>query len=474
MTRHLTLTLAVALLAASPSLAAAQQVTQAGTQTTTIGSDVTAADTTVAAKDSTAPVPKKANIAALLYRPIELQHVRPADQRGINVFEAPKEDALPFTGMKLVWGGAFTQQFQGLQHKNSAAAKVANGVNSNQLIGLGHGFNTAVANLNLGLQLAPGIRVALSTYASSRHHNETWVKDGYFLMDASPIDHPVLNTLMQYLTVKVGHFEINYGDQHFRRTDNGNAIYNPFVGNLIMDAFTTEIGGEVYLRANGFMGMVGMTGGEVKGQTTAPEKRSPTYLAKLGYDKQLSPTLRTRLTGSMYTKQRSASNTLFTGDRAGSRYYNVLENTAATEAAQAWSGNVRPGFSDKVTAMVINPFVKVKGLELFGNLEQAKGRTATETAERTWTQYSGEAVYRFLPREQMYLAGRYNVAKGELTGITNEVSSDRLQIGGGWFVTPALLAKIEWVTQKYNDFPTSDIRNGGKFKGFMFEGVVAF
>ena len=52
---------------------------------------------------------------------------------------------------------------------------------------------------------------------------------------------------MQIATLRVGHFEINYGDAHFRRTDNGNAIYNPFVGNYIMDAFTTEIGGEVYL-----------------------------------------------------------------------------------------------------------------------------------------------------------------------------------------------------------------------------------
>jgi hypothetical protein len=30
------------------------------------------------------------------------------------------------------------------------------------------------------------------------------------------------------------------------------------------------------------------------------------------------------------------------------------------------------------------------------------------------------------------------------------------------------------VTQKYNDFPTTDIRNGGKFNGFVIEGVVAF
>jgi hypothetical protein len=54
------------------------------------------------------------------------------------------------------------------------------------------------------------------------------------------------------------------------------------------------------------------------------------------------------------------------------------------------------------------------------------------------------------------------------------VSVDRWQMGGGWFVTPSILLKGEYVTQKYNDFPTADIRHGGKFNGFMIEGVVAF
>jgi hypothetical protein len=36
------------------------------------------------------------------------------------------------------------------------------------------------------------------------------------------------------------------------------------------------------------------------------------------------------------------------------------------------------------------------------------------------------------------------------------------------------LTKVARVNQKYLDFPTTDIRNGGKFKGFMVEGVVAF
>ena len=30
------------------------------------------------------------------------------------------------------------------------------------------------------------------------------------------------------------------------------------------------------------------------------------------------------------------------------------------------------------------------------------------------------------------------------------------------------------MNQKYNDFPTTDRRSGGKFSGFVMEGVVAF
>src|SRR6185437_4892810 len=104
---------------------------------------------------------------------------------------------------------------------------------------------------------------------------------------------------------KVGHFEINYGDSHFRRSDNGNSIYNPFVGNYILDAFTTEIGAEVYARSNGLIAMVGGTGGEVHGQVTAPQSRSMSILGKLGFDEKLDENFRFRLTGSFYANNKS-------------------------------------------------------------------------------------------------------------------------------------------------------------------------
>jgi hypothetical protein len=428
------------------------------------------ADTAVT--DSTPPkrIAKPMRVGA---PPMEIQHMRAPDQRGLNVFESPKEEVVPFEGFKLNWGGAFTQQYQNLTHQNTAAPKMSGNANLNQLIPIGQGFNNAVANLYLNAQLARGIRVALESYLSARHHQESWVKDGYFLIDGSPIENAMLDRIMQYATLKVGHFEINYGDAHFRRSDNGQAIYNPFVGNYIMDDFTTEIGAEAYLRNSGYIAMVGITGGEVHGQVTAPGKRGPSYLAKLGFDKKPTDNLRVRLTGSMYKTDRSVNNTLTSGDRAGSRYYDVLENTSSSETAQAWSGSIQSKMGNMVTAFVVNPFIKYRGVEFFGNAETMTGAGAAELQRRTLRQYAGDLLYRFA-NDQLYVGGRYNTVAGQLPGIANDISVNRTQLGGGWFVTPNVLAKMEWVNQKYNDFPTTDIRNGGQFKGMMIEGVVSF
>ncbi len=404
---------------------------------------------------------------------IRVQYFRPRDERGLNIFEPPKEDSLVVTSFSLQWGAAFTQEFQGLHHSNTAAPRVVNNVNQNQLITIGNGFNNAVANLYLDAQVAPGIRVALSSYLSSRHHEETWVKDGYLLVDQSPIDWAPLHAIMKYVTLKAGHFEINYGDAHFRRSDNGQSMYNPLVGNYILDAFTTEIGEELYLRSGSWLAMSSITGGEVHGQVTQPTQRSASFIEKLGFDRQFTPAVRVRLTGSAYANWRAASNTLYTGDRGGSPFFDVLENTTSNEQSNAWSGQLRPGFANGIHAYVVNPFVKVGGLELFGNIETATGKSDTETRTRTLRQQVGDVVYRFAGN-RLYVAGRYNGVEGQMPGIANDISVKRGEFGGGWFVTPIVLAKAEYVTQQYHDFPVTDIRNGGRFNGFMITGTVAF
>lgn len=416
--------------------------------------------------DRTPPAAAKPTQSPLL-RQVEIRSLRPVDQRGINVFEPVKDDA-PFTGFKLNIGGAFTQQFQGLDHSNRSTA-------ATPLVRIGHGPNNAVANLYVDAQLAKGIRVAMTSYLSSRRHQETWVKDGFLLVDASPVDIQPLNELMKYVTVRAGHFEVNYGDAHFRRTDNGNAMYNPLVGNYIMDAFTTEIGAEVYVRPQGalqgLLAMGGITAGESKGMVQNPQRRAPAFLGKVGIDREFGGDLRIRLTGSAFTQAQATNQTLFSGDRAGSRYYSVLETTT-DEAAAPTSGTVNPGFNS-IHAYVINPFVKFGGLELFGSLERVSGRTRDSVATRTWTQNVGEALYRFAG-DRLYGAARFNNVAGRLNNVARDVSIRRSQFGGGWFLTPNIMTKLEYVKQKYSDFPTADVRSGGRFQGYVLEGVVAF
>ena len=407
-------------------------------------------------------------------RKVTIQHLRPADQRGVNVFEPPKNPGVEYTGFKLDFGAAFTSQVQNLRHQTEAAPAIVNSVNTNQLADIGFGFNNSTANLALHAQLADGVRVQLTSYLSSRHHNETWVKDGYILVDKLPVDLGAVNNLMEMVTLRLGHMEINYGDTHFRRSDNGNAMYNPFVGNYLMDAFTTEIGGEVYLRLGSAFAMGAVTGGEIRGTVLTPGQRGPTFIGKLGYDNQVSPALRVRLTGSLYKADKALSSTLYGGDRAGSRYYWVMENTQATESANFTSGHINPGFRNQVTAMQVNPFVKFRGFEVFGVLERAEGKAITEANERTWNQYAADVIYRFFTREQAYVGARYNKAAGRLVGIANEVGADRWQLAAGWFVTPNVLMKGEYVSQDYSGYPATNVRHGGKFNGFIAEGVVAF
>ncbi len=105
----------------------------------------------------------------------------------------------------------------------------------------------------------------------------------------------------------------------------------------------------------------------------------------------------------MLNSKSSIRNTIYAGDRTGSHYYLVMENTAATTAANFTSGRFNPGLTDNIQAIMINPFVKYSGLELFGTYEIAKGNTNVDNGEtgqsvlpdRSFTQLAVDALYRF-------------------------------------------------------------------------------
>ena len=393
----------------------------------------------------------------------DLQYYRSPDKTGINVFETPKENDVEFDGLQVRIGGANTLQFQALTQSG----------NYEDLNDLIPNFNLATSNLDFDVQLHNGLRMHLRTYLSSRHHSEAWVKGGYMQVDRLDfIQEGFLDNLMDKVTIKVGHMQVNYGDTHFRRSDNGQAIFNPFVGNYIMDSFTTEVAGEVYFQHNGFLAMVGLTNGKLNQSTVSGAVNTrASFIGKLGFDRQINEDFRFRLTGSMYTTGQAAGLNLYTGDRAGARYYDIFE-------ANRMSGRIGPDFSipgvgGEMTAIMINPFIKYKGLEFFGVFENASGNALNGEDSRTYNQYGAELLYRFGSNESFYLGGRYNLVKGEQRG-GNEIEVDRINIGGGWFLTNNVLAKIEYVTQNYDGYPAGDLRENGKFSGLMLEAVISF
>ena len=398
-----------------------------------------------------------------------LDNFRYPDKRGVNVFEAPKDTLSTFDGVDVRVGGSFGLQYQAIENENAGLAGY-------ELKEAGSNFNLATANMDLDVALYDGVRMHLRTYLSSRNHKNPYVKGGYFQVDKLDfIKEGFLEDLMQYTTIRIGHMENNYGDAHFRRSDNAQAIYNPFVGNLIMDAFTTEVGAEVYYRRSGFIGMLGFTNGKLNQDVLENDEGKTggaSFLAKLGYDKQLNDDLRVRLTGSLYNTGYVPNSYLYSGDRAGARYYDLMQDATAT-SDDFRATRYNPNLSNSITAVMINPFVKYGGLEFFGTVEMAQGKASAEEDDRTAMQYAGELIYRFGADENIYVGGRYNLVDAEdISG--EDVTIDRFQIAAGWFMTRNILLKAEYVVQNYNDFGATSILNEGKFDGAMVEAVISF
>jgi len=393
----------------------------------------------------------------------DLQFFRPPSKAGLNIFEPPKTDTTIFTGIKVRVGGDFALQFQGLSQTNAG----------DSLVDLGSDMNLPTANLNLNVQLADGVRMHLRTYLSSRHHPEAWVKGGHLRVDKLDfIKKGFLEGVMRYTTLTVGLDEVNYGDAHFRRTDNASALHNPFVGNYIMDSFTTEAFADVNVQVKGFLMVLGVTNGKLNQNVVVNEQtdNAPSFFGKLGYDGQVSEDLRVRLTGSWYINQgRSTGTWLYGGDRAGGRYYSVYHTLVQR------GSDFEPRFNarfTKITAIQVNPFVKYKGLEFFGIYELAAGSDIDDGA---YTQLAGELLYRFGGQEQFYLGGRYNTVSGKTLEADAVRDIVRYNVGGGWFMTPNIVAKVEYVSEERTGEGWEATKYAGAaFNGIMVEAAISF
>ena len=440
----------------------------------------------------------------------QMQNQISRSKDGINVFDVQKDDK-EFKGLSVDLGGAFNMDFQAINSFNDQPANfpAPSKITGYRLMNTENNFVLPAADMTIGAQLFDGVRVNLDIYLASRHHNDTYARGGYLQIDKLDfIKKDFLADIMKYATIKIGQMENNYGDAHFKSSDNGSTLRNAFVGNNIMNAFTTEMGIEVYYNRNGWVSMLGATNGNLNQSTqevayptlspATPDANtavSPTILAKFGYDKQLNEDLRVRLTGSYYHNANLGNSNLYASSRSGFGFWGVLNNNAYKNNGVDVASNFNststpeatfnPNFKNWATSYMINPFVKYKGFEFFGTIELASGGDkAGVDNKRTTDQYAGDIVYRFGKTEQFYIAGKYNTVSGKISNAdAKKVTVDRFESSIGWFMTRNIVAKLDYVSQNYRNYtqfvgnvPTGNANNfyGGKFNGLVFEAAISF
>ncbi|MCF8226568.1 MAG: hypothetical protein K9J30_11885 [Bacteroidales bacterium] len=388
-------------------------------------------------------------------------------------FEQEKISGDEFEKLRVTVGADFALQYQAIGHYADSL-----------LIPLGSGINLPTANFSIDGDLAPGIRVNLTTYLSSRHHVEAWVKGGYLLIDElSFFNSAAADKIMDYLTLKVGVMELNYGDAHFFRSDNGNVINNPFAGNYIMDAFTTAPAFEALFRHNGIIAMAAVTTGTLKpelakyssfsGYTAYNAHEELAAYWKAGYEKDVSEDVRFRATVSGYHSANNHFGSLYYGDRTGSRFYLVMKpqtnNSDDVDPASGHNtGRWGPGFTDQLNAYMFNVFAHVKGFELFGTYEMNSGTSAFGGANFSFNQIGIHGLYRFGKQDQFFVGAKYNTVSN-----SDDLSVNRIEAGAGWSLTENILMKLDYVTQNYNNF-INDYGASAGFNGVMFEAAISF
>lgn len=354
-----------------------------------------------------------------------------------------------------------------------------------QLAQLSPGMQTAFGDLGFlgefGKQSE--IEMYFDLYLASRNHpSQTYGDQGYLLIRGIPqnLGRPrLLKAIFDKVDFKAGAFLVDFGDQESHRSNNAIVQSNPLVGNFVIDPNFVSVGVQVQSKPGRFGWLVGMTNGT--NTEDFQSGRGNALNAKV-YANPIKPL---RASFSFYTVNHDetpatggSTATLFSGNRSGERYGAVLGGGQAPGGVLPQAGkDVRAGQFD-LTWNGSSP------IKLYGHIGQTTDKDTNGNLpghpEETWRYYAGDVVYRFTPA--VYAAVRYSAADAlKIRGNDSNGRVDRIQLGGGLWLTKNMLAKIEYVTQKYRGFGQGEMVNNGiqawrdpSFKGVVSEVSFAF
>jgi hypothetical protein len=393
-----------------------------------------------------------------------------AGSHGGATFEPPK-DRSGFDKIELGYSVDLTFTYQGLSHEFTPSD-----VNTTAQA-IQPGLILPTADLEINAKVLKGFNVKLETMLSSHHHNETYVKGGYASIDSLDFVAPgFASGFMEQATLKIGVDDINFGDAHFRRTDNAGVFENPFVMNLAVESYMQAGFVELMYRwpqLHAF-GIAGITNGQVNPDDVKERDGSDaySYYAKLGYDAPLSDALRLRVTESLFYVRDTSKNSLYLGDKAGNVAREIFNNTTTTAGNDFGAGwKAISGYRD-LTVSMTNLFASYLDTEFFGLLEIADG-TDSGDGSMELLHYAVDAVQRFGADNRFYAAARYENAKTALDSDPSDDSLTQFQLALGWFLSETAMAKFEYIEQERKHFEEY-VDGKGTFDGFMISAALHF
>ncbi len=408
--------------------------------------------------------------------------------------------SMPALAQKIDLGLQSSIVYQAIDQSNS----------SGTLDELAPGFQNAVGNITIRAELFEGGDVGVDMFLSSKHHEEMYGYQGYFLMSQLPgwMQLGAFNDFYaEHIEVKGGQFTLGYGDGHLYQSINGDVLNNELIGNPVVRPALTTLGAEATFKMGPTSLLAGFSNGTTSG-TTAPGKGVAVH-GKL----TVEPIQMLRVSLSGFRVDHSGNGTGYNpvlgrsegvksylyqgGDRAGSRYGvwgsddggEMFLGKGQDETALQLDARLDLGRVLLYGAAGYDRDADVNGLShgadgIIGTDDDADNGNPVEA----WTYYMGTA--RVNVTNWLYLAGRYSIAdanKIQFFDTQTQSIADRqagtarrAQIGAGFRLYDGVVVKAEYVQQTTSGF-SEGYRNGGtdlglnpEFKGFALETAVRF
>ena len=360
------------------------------------------------------------------------------------------------------------------------------------------GFQTAWGNLRFLANFDDKIEVYFNLFLSSRPHADSLQGDeGYLVIRDLPggLGNTSLgNQLFEHLDFKAGEFKIDFGDAHFRRSNNANAQRNPLVGNYVVDPRGTNIA----VSAIGNKGPIKWLASVGAGDATGDFQAGSGYSVNGKIWAHPAPDLRLSFSGYHADHSQTATgfpnagtdDQLFHNNRSGGMYGGVMADGNAP-------GQVTPGNGQRVTALQYDATYDPanRPFEIYTHVGWVQDAdlngTGAGSPREAWLYYAAEGVYNFTDR--LYAAARYSGASAlsltrsgaERTVLGRSSSGSgivhRIQVGGGYWLHKNILTKLELVYQKYDDFEPAggqvsgvDVWQDPEFYGLISEVTFSF